>query len=78
MLSTVSKIPPPRRTGQRLVERIVDMVMTMEAEGGARCPEVARRLDAGVNRVRGELLQLESIGCVYRTGKKRGTRWWVG
>lgn len=77
-MNTVSESPSPNFEGRHLIEGIVDMIMKMEAEGGGRCPEIARRLDTGVSRVRSELHQLESIGCVYRTGKKRGTRWWVG
>lgn len=61
-----------------LAEVLVDAILAMEAEGGARGPELARRLKASLSRVRAELNQLESLGCIYRTGAKRGTRWWVG
>lgn len=57
---------------------LVDEILAMEAEGGARGPELARRLNTSLSRIRAELNQLESLGCIYRTGAKRGTRWWVG
>lgn len=57
---------------------LVDAIFEMEAEGGARGPELARRLKVSLSRVRAELNTLESLGCIYRTGAKRGTRWWVG
>jgi DNA-binding GntR family transcriptional regulator len=65
-------------TKEAFTVQIVEAVVAMEPEGGARGPELARRLDASLGRVRAELNQLESLGIVYRTGAKRGTRWWVG
>ncbi|MEZ4319670.1 MAG: hypothetical protein R3F61_19295 [Myxococcota bacterium] len=61
-----------------LTEVIVEAILGMEPEGGARGPELARRLKVSLSRVRAELNTLESLGCIYRTGAKRGTRWWVG
>ena len=40
--------------------------------------DLADRLDATVADVRAELLELEELGLVYRTGQTRGTRWWLG
>ena len=51
--------------------------------------EARRGLEAGVNKladavkanildVRQELLELEKLGIVYRSGQTRGTRWWLG
>ncbi len=59
-------------------DRLVDAIAEMRAEGGARGPELARRIGVSINLVRAELNELETLGCIYRTGAKRGTRWWVG
>jgi Mn-dependent DtxR family transcriptional regulator len=73
-LAKVSKKHPRAEIADVLVEAII----AMEPEGGARGPELARRLKVSLSRVRAELNTLESLGCIYRTGAKRGTRWWVG
>ena len=61
-----------------LTADLVDLIADMEAEGGGRGPELARRLKVSIGQVRNELNQLETLGCIYRTGSKRGTRGWVG
>jgi Mn-dependent DtxR family transcriptional regulator len=69
-----------RKKGKReeIVPQLVQTILEMEEEGGGRGPELARRLKVSLSRVRAELNTLESLGCIYRTGAKRGTRWWVG
>jgi predicted ArsR family transcriptional regulator len=58
-----------------LTQRIVEILSTMES---AKSKDVADELGVDPNRVRQELIALEELGVVYRTGKTRGTRWWLG
>ncbi len=44
----------------------------------AKSKELAERIGANALDVRRELLELEKLGIVYRTGQTRGTRWWLG
>ena len=44
----------------------------------AKSKELADRVKADILEVRQELLELEKLGIVYRTGQTRGTRWWLG
>ena len=43
-----------------------------------KSPELARALGVPLGEVRAELVALESIGIVYRSGQTRGTRWYLG
>lgn len=61
-----------------LTECLVDLILSLESDGGACGPDLARRLGVPTSRVRKELRLLEALGIVRRTGDKRGTRWWVG
>ncbi len=58
-----------------ITELLVDMLATMES---AKSKELAARLDVPMIDIRSELLELEKLGIVYRTGQTRGTRWWLG
>lgn len=58
-----------------LTEAVVD---ALAALSGAKSKELAQRVGAPVLDVRQELLELEKLGIVYRTGQTRGTRWWLG
>lgn len=58
-----------------LTERLVDELARVES---AKSKELARSLGAEMLDVRNELLELEKMGIVYRTGQTRGTRWWLG
>lgn len=69
----MSKVEQPR-TGS-LTEALVDTLAEMES---AKSRELADRLGLSSVEVRNELLDLEKLGIVYRTGKTRGTRWWLG
>jgi hypothetical protein len=60
---------------QSLTERVVDLLASMES---AKSRELADRLGLTNIQVRNELLDLEKLGIVYRTGRTRGTRWWLG
>ena len=40
--------------------------------------DLAERMGAEYTDVRDALIRLEKMGIVYRTGKTRGTRWWLG
>lgn len=61
--------------GATLAERLVDALAHME---NARSKELADKLEVSLAEVRQELLELEKMGIVYRTGQTRGTRWWLG
>jgi uncharacterized Zn finger protein len=58
-----------------LTEALVDALAECEC---AKSQELAARVGAPVLEVRQELLELERLGIVYRTGQTRGTRWWLG
>jgi uncharacterized Zn finger protein len=58
-----------------LTEALVDALAEVEC---ARSKDLAKRVGATVVAVREELLDLEKLGIVYRTGQTRGTRWWLG
>jgi len=58
-----------------LTEVLVDFLAEMES---AKSKELADRLGVSLMEVRQELLELEKLGIVYRTGHTRGTRWWLG
>jgi len=60
---------------QSLTEQVVDLLATMES---AKSRDLADRLGLTNVQVRNELLDLEKLGIVYRTGRTRGTRWWLG
>lgn len=58
-----------------LTEAIVNLLAD---NGGVKSKEIAARLDAPMTEIRQELLELETLGIVYRTGQTRGTMWWLG
>lgn len=58
-----------------LTEALVDALAEVDC---ANSKELAVRIGAPVLDVRQELLELERLGIVYRTGQTRGTRWWLG
>ena len=66
---------PGAHHGGTLAERLVDALARVE---NARSKELADRLGASLGEIRQELLELEKMGIVYRTGQTRGTRWWLG
>ena len=58
-----------------LTEAIVDALAEVTC---ARSKDLAAQLGMDIAEVRNELLDLEKLGIVYRTGQTRGTRWWLG
>lgn len=58
-----------------LTEAIVNTLADME---NASSKVLADVIGAHLLDVRSELLELEKLGLVYRTGQTRGTRWWLG
>lgn len=65
------KAPPP----PDLTEALVDHLAQVEC---AKSKELADALGTTIPVVRAELIELEKLGVVYRTGQTRGTRWWLG
>lgn len=59
----------------RLTEALVDALAEVEC---ARSKDLAKQVGASVADIRQELIDLEKLGIVYRTGQTRGTRWWLG
>lgn len=62
-------------TSRNLTEKLVDILARQES---ASSKSLADQLDVALIDVRNELLELEKLGLVYRTGQTRGTRWWLG
>lgn len=60
---------------EALTEQLVDM---LAEHGAARSKDLSERLKVPLIDIRQELLELEKLGIVYRTGQTRGTRWWLG
>jgi hypothetical protein len=58
-----------------LSERLVDLLAGVDC---AATPDLADQLGVSVAVIRRELLILEQLGIVYRTGHTRATRWWLG
>jgi hypothetical protein len=58
-----------------LTERVVNALAEL---GSAKSKEIADKINIDMLVVREELLSLERLGIVYRTGQTRGTRWWLG
>ena len=56
--------------------RLVDLLA--EEERGYSSTELFRTLDCTYDHIKKVLLDLEKMGFIYRTGKTRGTRWWLG
>lgn len=73
-------LPPPtaRREADAgdLGERLVNLLA--DAEDGASTKQLANCLDLDPILVRRELVELETLGVVARTGTTRATRWWLG
>lgn len=57
------------------VETLIDALADMAP---VKARALADRLEADHIEVRDTLLRLEKHGYVYRTGRTRGTRWWLG
>ena len=53
----------------------MDLLAELES---AKSKTLSERLDAPMLQIRQELLELEKLGIVYRTGQTRGTTWWLG
>ena len=61
-----------------LTERVVNAVAAQEeTPRGCTSTILAKELEVGRWKVLQVLQQMEAMGCVYRTGAKRGTRWWL-
>jgi len=66
------RAPADADLGERLVNLLAD------AEEGASTRQLATSLDLDPIHVRRELVELETLGVVARTGTTRATRWWLG
>lgn len=64
-----------RRQPEPLTEELVNRLSEVDC---ARSQDLADQIGASVLEVRQELIELERLGIVYRTGNTRGTRWWLG
>lgn len=67
--------PPTDSAEKSLTERLVDALAAVEC---AKSKDLARDLGESMATIRTELLELEEMGVVVRTGRTRGTRWWLG
>jgi uncharacterized Zn finger protein len=68
-------VPAEAEQASSITERLVDLLAELES---AKSKTLADHLDVPVLVVRQELLDLEKLGIVYRTGQTRGTKWWLG
>ncbi|MFT4625122.1 MAG: putative Zn finger protein [Myxococcota bacterium] len=80
-------VAPPRPAGldvqtaadtaeeHTLTERLVDLLAELSS---AKSSELADRMAVDKLIVRNELIALEKLGIVFRTGATRGTRWHLG
>lgn len=76
MSPTPEKASPSEASGSDdLSERLVNALSLKE---NVKSTELAKELDEQPMKVRHELIALEKMGIVYRTGNTRGTRWWLG
>lgn len=58
-----------------LVGRVAEYLATTR---GAKARDVADAAGVTYEDLRDLLLELERQGIVFRTGRTRGTRWWLG
>jgi uncharacterized Zn finger protein len=68
------ELPPPPPPID-ITERIVDALAENE---GSKSSDMARILRMDPVAIRIELIELEKLGIVYRRGRTRGTRWYLG
>jgi hypothetical protein len=73
--SSSSPVPVAEEATMDLSERLVDILATIDC---ASTPDLSDQLGVTVVQIRSELLLLERLGIVYRTGQTRATRWWLG
>jgi DNA-binding IclR family transcriptional regulator len=71
----IARTPDDNATSTGITEKLVDALAALES---AKSKELSERLNIPMLDVRNELLELEKLGIVYRTGQTRGTRWWLG
>lgn len=69
---TMSQVPA---VPADLTERVVNALAEL---GSAKSKDLADKIGVDMLLVREELISLEALGIVYRTGQTRGTRWWLG
>jgi predicted transcriptional regulator len=62
-------------TKNELTELLVNM---LAKNGGIKSSDLAEVIGQDKMVVRNELIELEKLGIVYRTGATRGTRWHLG
>lgn len=68
--------PPPPTPEEDSSERLVDALA--EAEEGATAAELGKAIGWTEARARTELVALEALGLVARTGRGKRERWWLG
>ena len=73
------------KTAQNKENGVIDTVLTEKlvntmADSGApwKAKALAKKVKVDPLLVRNELLALEALGVTYRTGKTRGTTWYLG
>jgi len=59
-------------------DRYAKVTDALAQHRGAKARVLADELGEELAEVRGVLIDLEQHGIVYRTGKTRGTTWWLG
>lgn len=61
--------------GAEIVEGLINLLAATPGMAGA---ELAKELNVDKQALRREMIVLEELGMVYRTGNTRNTQWWLG
>jgi uncharacterized Zn finger protein len=72
---TAGPTADPTEAERPLSERVVDLLAERD---NITSTALAKQLGTTSERLREELCALEELGVVYRTGRTRATRWWLG
>ena len=71
--------PKTVQTGCAVTDtEVATIADSLAANDGEGTRALSRRLGWTQTRARAVLLDMEDLGIVYRTGRTKGTRWWLG
>ncbi|TVQ87266.1 MAG: hypothetical protein EA397_18280 [Deltaproteobacteria bacterium] len=59
-------------------EVVEQIVSALAQSNEQKSREIAEAIGVDYDVVRAHLIELEQRGITYRTGRTRGTRWWLG
>jgi len=76
--TSVDEIPKARGRKSTRPDHTEDLVDLLAEQEPTSSSHLASFLGLPGRRVREELIKLEALGIVYRTGSRRGTKWHLG